>query len=49
MIRRSLAMGHGPYWAHRLPADELTALLAEGIVADHERKTKAVKCPPGGR
>ena len=34
-------MGKGPLWAHNLPADELTALLAESIVSDHQRQNKA--------
>ena len=38
-------MGKGPLWAHNLPAEELTALLAEGIVAKHERDIAAMKLP----
>jgi hypothetical protein len=38
-------MGHRPLWAHNLPPDELAALLAEGIVAKHERDKAALKLP----
>lgn len=37
MIRRSLALGKDPLWAHRLPVEDLAALVAVGLIDEKRR------------
>lgn len=43
MIRRSLAMGKEPLWAHRLPAEDQAALLAVGLIDEKDRRERSRK------
>jgi len=41
LIRRSLALGTDPLWAHRLPPEELAALIAVGLIDEKERRDRS--------